>query len=302
LIPGTDRDNFWFGTEEYMQWIRTPNRATPINTESWSSSGVFLNGGGYSQHSFGGHLVYIFEWPESSSRQLAQLMRDYRRGTYGRGLIYFIHPFDYDLNILSSRVADPSQACDDEGASLVYGLTPDAVPTSGWQANRLPVQSAYYDLGEIASGWRDDGSDVFIPIPAGYTLYLGAVHSVTGSGAIRVRSVDSSGNLGTASSLSAVSASATDLCPDTFSGGRGVRIQLGKTSSGAATVTPTALVGRLYRTGDTPPSTFTAGPWSGGMGNSGCRFEGEPTFVPNSGMDGGQIGFAASFREVGSWV
>lgn len=301
-LPGSGRNNFWFGTEEHMQWVRTPNRGAPMDVDSWGTSGTYLNGGGFVRNAFGGHMTYIFAWPDSSSRQEAQLMRSYRRGTYGRGLIYFIDPLIYDLNILPARWADPSIACGDEGASMVYGLDPESVITSGWEANTLPVKSAYYNLATITEGYRDDGSSVFVPIPTGYTLYLGAIYTSTGSGVISAYPVDANGTLGSPTVLTEVAVDATDLVPDTFSGGRGVRIQLGKTASGAATVTATALAGRLYRTGLTPPASFTAGPWSGGMGHSGCRFDGEPTYVANTGVNKGAIGFAASFREVGSWV
>ena len=302
MVVGSGRNNFWFGTEEYMDFIRTPNRGAPMDVDSWSTSGTYLNGGGFGQYSFGGHMMYIFEWPESSTRQLAQLMRDYRRGIYGRGLIYFLDPTIYDLNILPARWAAPSLACDDEGASMVYGYNPESVITSGWETNRLPIQSAYYNLASVTEGYRDTGDSVFIPIPTGYTLYLGAVYTKTGSGVISAYPVDANGTLGTPTVLTEVAVNATDLVPDTFSGGRGIRIQLGKTATGAATVTATALIGRLYRTSLTPPASFSAGPWIGGKGHSGCRFEGEPTEVAISGVNGGTRQFAASFREVGSWV
>lgn len=54
----------------------------------------------------------------------------------------------------------------------------------------------------------------------------------------------------------------------------------------------------------TPTSLAEAqkGPWMGGQGNSGCRFVGKPTLVENTGVDGGQVGFACTLVEVGSWV
>lgn len=75
--------------------------------------------------------------------------------------------------------------------------------------------------------------------------------------------------------------------------------------------------GRSYRTqwdgtpGNSTSSAWTMTPefdrlkegtWIGGQGHSGCRFIGKPTYVNNTGVDGGQVSFAASFREVGLWV
>ena len=42
-------------------------------------------------------------------------------------------------------------------------------------------------------------------------------------------------------------------------------------------------------------------PWVGGMGHSGVRFNGTPTMIHNTGVNGGQVGYSASFIETGSW-
>ena len=42
--------------------------------------------------------------------------------------------------------------------------------------------------------------------------------------------------------------------------------------------------------------------WIGGQGHSGCRFSGMPSYVNNGPIAGGRIGFAASFKEVGTWI
>jgi hypothetical protein len=114
---------------------------------------------------------------------------------------------------------------------------------------------------------------------------------------------------------------------DDFSGVNGVWIWMGKTVAGPATVTATALIGRIVKTpvdpgtetfgfGEGPfgedffggvyvppvPSNILYGPWIGGMGNSGVRMIGKPTWEANNPFRGGSIGFAASFREVGSYL
>lgn len=300
ILPGNGRNNLWFGTEEWMQWIRTPNRGATMDVNSWQAEGTYLSGGGWSRQSADGHMVYVFEWPDSSTREFAQLLRDYRRGTYGRGPLYLIDPLIYDTNILPSRWADPSISVRG-GVSLVYGVRPDAVPNSGWETHRLPVTAAYYDLTNIGSGYRGARDSLFIPIPEGYTLYLGCFYEASGTGVVEAYPVDASGNVGSPTTLTGVSTSATNIVPDTFSGGRGVRLQIGTSSSGAGSVTLKGAVARLHRTGKTPPVAFTSGPWIGGMGNSGVQFSGEPTYSPNSGINGGQISVSASFREVGDW-
>lgn len=59
-----------------------------------------------------------------------------------------------------------------------------------------------------------------------------------------------------------------------------------------------------YFDGDTPTTAPGSAPlteWLGGQGNSGCRFVGSPTYIENNGVNGGQISYAASFKEIGDW-
>lgn len=304
FIASSERRNlFWFGTEQRAQFIRTPNSGADVSSHGWEAGGSLLNGGAYQLNSFGSHKEFIFEWPDSSARQLAQLMTDYSRGTYGRGLIYFIDPLTFDTNVLPAMWADPSMTLGEEGMSLVYGVTPTQVATSNWQVNNLPVLSAQYALSSVTAGWRD-GDSVFIPIPTGYTLDIGAVYSATGTGSVYYRTQDFTGALGPLTSIPAVAATSTNLFSRSIpnSGIAGIRLQVGRTSSISSSVTLTAMIARLSKSGSVNPPSYSAGPWIGGQGHSGCRFVGKPTYINNTGIDGGQVGFAATFREVGSWL
>lgn len=294
--------SMWFGTLERALWIDCPVSGPDMSPIGWGDEGTLLSGGGYARNSVGSHKEYVFEWKESSTRQAAQLMKSYADGAYGRGLLYFLDPLTYDTNVLPARWANPAMACDDEGPPHVYGAYPEENSVSGWETNQLPVNSAYYNLESIDSGYRDDLDTVFIPIPTGYTLHLGAFYSATGSGGVFATPVNTNGTLGTDVELTALANNSGVVVDDTFTGVKGVRIWVGKSSAGVATVTFVAMVGRLIQSSKTPSSTFTSGPWIGGMGHSGCRFVGKPTYVPNSGTEGGRIGYAATFKEVGSWV
>lgn len=70
-----------------------------------------------------------------------------------------------------------------------------------------------------------------------------------------------------------------------------------KTNATTATVDLYGLTARVTPT--TANQTLTE--WLGGQGNSGCRFVGSPTYIENTGVNGGQISYAASFKEVGDW-
>lgn len=318
----TPRKALWFGTIDYPQWISTPLTGADMSSQSWSASGTLLSGGGYAVNSWGSHKTYTFEWPKSSSREAAMMMQAYRNGTYGRGLIYFLDPMNYNLNILPARVADPSMALNNEGASLVYGLDPVSVSTSGWQTNLLPVNAAQYTLTDIAAGWRGVEDATYIPIPPGFTLYLGAFYSATGTGGIFASPQNTNGTIGSPQLLTAKSPTASEIVTDSFSGVPGVWLWLGKTASGVSTVTVQAMIARLIPTTNITGSPYVAtngegpysaaisttlpmlksGPWISGMGHSGVRFTGNPTYVVNNGVNGGQVSYSASFIEVGSWA
>lgn len=299
---------FWFGTEERAGWFATPLQGAESSPSAWGVDGTLLNGGGYAFNSFASHKRYTYEWPQSSSPETAQMMKSYRDGTYGRGLLYFLEPGIYRTNILPASWADPSMALNNEAPSLVYGTDPRPTPTSGGDALNLPIVSATYDLSSAeAKGTPTPDSSLFLPVPTGHTLLLGAFYSSTGSGGVFATPVNGNGTLGDTVKLTEKSNSDADVVTDQFSGDiRGVRIWVSRTDGTASSVTIAAMSGRLIETTDVSSpaklAKISAGPWIGGQGHSGCRFLGTPSYVSNSPIEGGRVGFAASFAEVGSWV
>lgn len=323
MIVESKRRCLWFGTYTNADWFGTPVQGADSSPVGWGVDGTLLNGSGYVFNSWDSAKVYTYEWPAASTRQDAQKLKSYADGTYGRAPLVLLDPLIYDLNILPARVADPSMAVDDEGTSLVYGMTPTSVSNSGSGVNDLPVRGAYYDLANVPAGFRGIEDATFVPIPSGYTLVLGAFYEATGSGGIFISPQNSNGSVGAPQQLTALLNDAEFVVSDIFQDVPGVWLWLGKTTSGAATVTAKALIARLIesdRVSDgsaegfgegpfgeepfggvsfTPYFTLKSrGPWIGGMGNAGVRFVGKPTFQTNSGINGGRIGFAATFKEV----
>lgn len=299
---------FWFGTEERAGFFPTPLQGADSSPSAWGAEGTLLNGGGYAFNSFGSHKRYTYEWPQSSSPETAQMMKSYRDGTYGRGLLYFLEPGIYRTNILPAHWADPSMSINNEAPSLVYGIDPIGIPTSGGADLGLPVTSAQYDLSNTpAQSNPTPDSSVFLPVPTGHTLILGAFYSATGTGGVYVTPVNSNGTLGTSVKLTEKPNTDTEVVTDQFSGDiTGIRLWVGRTDSTSSSVTIAAMSGRLIETSDVSSAPklakLVAGPWIGGQGHSGCRFSGTPSYVTNSPIEGGRVGFAASFIEVGSWV
>lgn len=307
-MPLDTRRCFWFGTEERADWFATPNRGGESSPSAWGVDGTLLNGGGYAFNSFGSHKRYTYEWPSSSSPETAQMMKSYRDGSYGRGLLYFLEPGIYRTNVLPAAWADPSMAVNNEGPALVYGETPAAIQTSGGANLGLPVASAQYDLsGLTPQDAPTPDSSVFIPVPTGHTLLLGAFYSASGTGGIFVTPVNSNGTLGSAVRLTELDNSSPVVVQDQIGGDiRGVRIWVSRADMTDSSVTIAAMCGRLIETSDLANpnklALISSGPWIGGQGHSGCRFLGTPTYVNNGPVEGGRVGFAASFAEVGSWI
>lgn len=309
VLAEDGRRNLWFGTVDRMEWVPTPNRGADVSGVGWQAGGELLSGGAYQFNSFNSAKNFSFEWPQSSSRTAAQLMKSYADGTYGRGLIYFLDPLTYNTNVLPALWADPSMGIGSESNTLVPGVTPTATPTTGNSELRLPVRSAFYNLtpvGVTTPETLDDSNSVFIPIPDGFSLFMGAFYSSTGSAGVFYSSVSQGGAVTGASQVVPLDIAGEDLFNTfiaTSPGQVGIRVWVGKISSGTSTVTLSALHARLFPQGVPYQSLQTGEPfWVGGQGHSGCRFTGYPTYINNTGTDGGQVSYAASFREVGSWV
>lgn len=290
-------DRLWFGTREYMRWLPAPLSGADMNPEGWSAGGTLLSGGGHQANSFNSHKVYSFAWSDASAPEVAQCMKSYADGSFGRGLIYFQDPHAYDRNVLPARWADPGMTV--EGTPIAKGAIATSIVATGWEGNQLPVFATQIVLNATPAGFRGPEDSLYIPIPEGYTLYVGAIHTYTGSGGVFVTPATSATTTGTTTRLTQVAVNSNSITSHTFKDVPGVWLWVGKTSSGASTATINAITARLAKTGATAPNK---GPWIGGMGHSGVRFASHPTWTANNGVNGGQVGFAASFREVGSWI
>ena len=300
--------NTWFGTQDYALWIQTPQRGADVSANAWGESGTFLNGGAFAFNSFNSHKTYNFAWRSTSARSEAQTMMSFFSGSFGRGKLYFLDPLTMETNVLPARWADPSITCDFEGESLVPGLDPVRVSQTGTERLQLPVFAAQFRFaGQVQAKPQDVG--VFVPVPPGYSAVVWGVSSSTGDSGVRVSPVTKGGNLvGTVSTLPNTSANdivtqgsgSVTLTPTP--GQIGLQLWIGGEAEGAylnGLTTVTALSVEVIpsdRVGDykdRPRDT-----WYGGQGNEGVRFTQPPTYINNTGRNGGQVEFAATFKEV----
>lgn len=300
--------DMWFGTQDYATWIQTPQRGADVSAKGWGESGSSLNGGAYAFNSYNTHKEFDFSWRSTSSRKEAQTMMSFYSGTFGRGKIYFLDPLTMKTNVLPARWADPSITCDFEGESLVPGIDPLRVSQTDTDRLQLPVTAAQYQFKNHTQG-DPGGVGVFIPIPPGHSAVLWAVSTSTTSDAkIRVGGVSRGGSVtplaaipdSTPSDISLNSSGAVEV-PAT-PGVIGVQVWLGGVTPGVSvtgTLTVNAIGVEVIPSEEAPNYlTRPRNHWYGGQGNEGVRFLQPPTYINNTGRDGGQIEFAATFTEV----
>src|SRR5665647_1312007 len=157
---------FYFGTRERMAWVKAPAIDTDISKIGWNVEGIFLSGGAYARGSTTSHKRYQFAWNLASQKDVYGVL-DYADGLYGEGLIYFLDPFASETNLLPSFWAAPRLQAED-APSLVIDKIPTLVNTAT-NVNNYPTKSAVYTF--VAG---DTFSELWIPVPSGYTFHFGA--------------------------------------------------------------------------------------------------------------------------------
>jgi len=283
----------YFGTRGYMQWVPACAVNPDFSKVGWSSQMQYLNGGVGVRSSSGSHKEYQMTW-NSHSRDALRPISDYADGMYdtatGVNLLYFLDPVAMDKNVLPYLWSVPSQGISD-GLTLTPGQDPTPVLTP---TNSLgyPARSAVYKANLSSS-------TVWIPIPAGYTLWLGAHGSATGGAGVVATPTSGTASL-TPQPLTMLSVTSTTRFNKSIDStvGDGVILSLANLGSlSTATVTLSGLMAQVLPTGVTPAS----GGFISGQGNSGCQFADKPTQTPRSAaLD--KIGMTARLIETGAWL
>lgn len=285
----------WFGVRGNMRWVPAPAIDPDFSEFGWSSSMLYLNGGAGVDASKSSHKEYSITW-NMANRDLLRPITDYAGGIYdsvdGINLIYFLDPMTVDKNVLPQLWATPSQAKAD-GLTLFPGQVP-TLSTTPANALDLPTRSATYKA-------NTSGSSLYIPIPPGYTAWIGVYGSRTGAAAMQV--TPTNGYIsGTAADLTMLGYGDNSRFNAHYDGAAGSvdGILLSPKNLGAAstdTVTLSGLMVQILPTGQLP----LVGNFVSGQGHSGCQFNGKPLQTPHSAkLD--LVAMSAKLVETGSWL
>lgn len=273
----------WFGTRGYMQWLKDPAVGGDISNIDWNTNTQLLNGKKYVRRSNNAHREYNFTW-NLAKRATLQPFIDYASGAFG-STVYWVDPFAADRNMFPMDWSMPYLGGLD-GTILNGGDTrPTLTPTAA-NGYWYPSQSVTYTV--VSGQWVPE---VYLPIPPGYTMYLG-FHGIAGTGgtvSYAVCTGTSTGSYTAFTPLSTSSATRTNVSV-TSGAGDGVSVKL----TGSGTVTMTGLTAVLLPTSG---SVAPTGAFVSGSGNRGCTFQSQPVVQAYSAaLD--MVGLSATLIEV----
>lgn len=280
-------NTMFMGTRERMVEIPCPSVSMPSSKVGYNATSQFLNGGAYVRRSLAASKRYEMTW-NSLTRDSARTILDIADGLCGLGEIYWHDPFTADKNVLPQSWASPMQGAYD--ALPLIGNDRPLLSATTTNTNNFPVQSALYTCSASLTPRK-----IWIPIPTGYTAYVGAFGSNgTGGTVIATPTIDSQ-NYGTSTNLTLMSVTNTARTNYSVANSgtyNGVELKLG----GTGTVLLAGMIVQVLKTG----TSVQAGGFISGQGNSGCIFEEQPTYTPYSAAFD-NVGMSAKLVEIGMW-
>lgn len=290
----------WFGIPtSKMQWVPMPLIDSEFTRSGFVETSKFENGGGDGRRSSGHQKVYQFNLsaPYNDSEGL-NTYNKFASGFYGSGLIHFADPYCFESNLFPAQWASPGLI------ELDWPNIYTAEPTYGNTASNVydqPLKTATWQISTTAatppSGTR---SIATIPVPPDHTLHFGASGSVAGSGAVYYQTVAADGTLGTPTALTLLSATSSTRLNASVAGSSAVAVRffLGRTSSGASTVSLTSMIAQLWPTGTSPTLT---GSHIAGEGHTGLMFADDALVESYTYISPPRKAINTTLLEVGGW-
>lgn len=287
----------WFGTRGFETWVPTPKINPDYARAGYSATGQFLNGGAGVRQSRNAHNIYTLAWPIKSRDQI-RLITDFAEGVFDldaeTNLIYWVDPVAAPVNVLAQTLATAHLACEDgvpwiRKADGTGRPTPIETPANAF---RYPARSAQYSQTSTSKTIEQ-----YIPIPPGYSAWVGIHGDGSTAGRFRVQRVDGYTTVGTPVVPTVLGLTSTRVNTEFAStSSSGIVIQVVPTVS-PVTFTLYGMVVQILPTGTTP----VIGDFVSGQGHSGCQFVGQPMRQPYSAaLD--KVALTAKLEETGLYV
>lgn len=280
---------FWFGNRNRMVAVPPFVVGADVGRVGYHSGFNFANGGAHIRRSLSGARTYSLDWTPTHTREALRPITDFAEGVYGPGPFYWHDPFFSDQNALAQSWATPSLGGYD-GVILNGGVRrPELVPTS---ANSLgyPTETAVYTM----TSSMGEGLKHWVPIPPGYTGWVGVHGSYSGVG-VRVKPTTGPGTYGSTVTPAALSVTSTKRVNTSFPSSSCNGIEL--TLSGNGSCALSGIIVQVLPTGVTPAT----GGFISGQGHSGCEFDGFPVIEAYSAAFD-MVGTSVAMTEVGQWL
>jgi len=281
----------WFGTKEKMQWVSAPAVDITAGKTGFQSQAAFLGGGAWVRRSKAAAKGYSMSWNMRHYEDIQPIL-DYADGVYGNGAIYYVDPFTMNRNVFPQYWATPAQNYYD-GPVIIDDTRPTLI-NNGTSVNGYPVESAQYKVTSTSKV-----PSVFLPVPPGHTIYIGAHGSLqSGNATVTVTPVISALSNGATSNLTlltSLSQTRTNYSLAANSGYIGVTVSFKSTSTGIIQLD--GLIAQVAVDGAVLPS----GGFVSGQGTSGMSFVSQPSVSQYSAaLD--RVGMSVDLVETEAWT
>lgn len=271
------------------------SRGSEFSPRSWGESGTYLSGGGWAVSSSMSHREFVLEWGATGSMDEAMTMQAFRDGAFSMrdtDLFYFHDPLSYERNVLPKAWAQPGLL----GRQLGWKLTRSLFYAQIGYPTEIVEVPADYLADEVVSGPRP--GVLYQIIPPGYDMWI--TTGVTDGMSMKPQLPNST--FGPEVEVASYGWSKVTTGQDE-SPARGVLLYPKSRRAGRTALLISARA-VLLPEGSAQPAVGPQGfpEWMPGMGHSGCRFVGDPTYVPTGQFSGGLASFAVTLKEVGDWL
>ena len=301
-------NQMWFGTTQKMQLVRVPSQGMQRNRVGYSSTSQLENGGMYIyEPQLTKHLEYSMDFGtyEATAAAGLDIYAQYAQGFYGNGPFYFADPMYYDVNLFSYQWSAPGMSPRAYTLSGAGGVVATAANTVNQPVNSMQTFVADATANNVYD--TTYYNPTIIPIPPGYTLWLGWSGSAAANGVIRMEQwVSGAASPAASSNLTALSVTGTTRLNTSVASTSAEFVKIGYARSASGTganVTVTSMVAQLWPTGFSPTLTGNFVP---GEGNNGCKFIDsavQETYImrDNQYRNVHLKGLSFKMAEVGSW-